>query len=295
MKAINNIINFFSNINISIFYILIGILGACVGSFINMAAYRIPKILYFNWFVDCYNFLELKPKFNNLPKINLNLLFPRSHCPACKSTIAFFDNIPIISYFLLKYKCRNCAVTIPIIYPATELITTIASLLVAYKLGINHILIFGLLLTWVLILQAVIDIKEYIIPDELTLPMLWLGLVANIFKMFVQLEHAILGAIIGYLIFWIIYWVFKFITNKEGIGYGDFKFLAMLGAWFGYERLLLIVLISSAIGSLVGILLIIFCKRSKEQPLSFGPYLAIAGWLTMLWGDTMQNWYWLQQ
>lgn len=286
------IINMIHSINISLVYTLIAILGACIGSFINMAAYRIPKILYFNWFCECYAFLELKPKFSKLPELKLNLLSPRSHCPACKKNIAFFDNFPIISYLWLKSKCRNCKQSIPIIYPLTEIVTTIASLLVVYKLGINYILIFGLLLTWVLILQAVIDIKEYIIPDELTLPMLWLGLIINNFKMFTQLEHAIIGAVAGYLIFWIIFWIFKFITGKEGIGYGDFKFLAMLGAWFGYEKLLLIVLISSAIGSIVGGLLIVFFKHSKEQPLSFGPYLAIAGWLTMLWGNLIQDWYW---
>lgn len=289
---IMNIVDFIHNVNMSIFYVFIGSLGACIGSFINMAAYRIPKILYFNWFVECYNFLELKPKFSNIPKFNLNLFSPRSHCPNCKKSIAFIDNIPIISYFLLRFKCRNCHQFIPIIYPLTEIVTTIASLLVVYKLGINPIVIFGLLLTWVLILQAVIDIKEYIIPDELTLPMLWLGLIINNFKMFTQLEHAIFGAIVGYLTFWIIYWVFKFMTGKDGIGYGDFKLVSMLGAWFGYEKLLLIILISSAIGSLVGVLLILFCQRSKEQPLSFGPYLAIAGWITMLWGNSIQHWYW---
>ena len=161
----------------------------------------------------------------------------------------------------------------------------------AYKFGIEYKLIFTLLLTWILILQSTIDTKEYIIPDEITLPILWLGLIINNFNMFTNLSSAVIGAVAGYLSFWIIYWIFKLITGKDGMGYGDFKLLAMLGAWFGYQKLLLIILISSAIGSLVGGTLILLKRHDRNAPIPFGPYLAIAGWVAMLFGDLIDKWY----
>lgn len=277
--------------NVVVFYILIGVLAGCVGSFINMAAYRIPKQLYFSWFIECYNFLQLNPKISKTPKLNLNLFYPHSHCPNCKQKVYFWDNIPIISYLILKAKCRNCKILIPISYLLTEIITTLTSIIVAYKFGINYKLIFALLFTWTLILQALIDFKEYIIPDEITLPILWLGLIINKFEVFTDLTSAVFGAIAGYLVFWIVYWVFKIVTGKEGLGYGDFKLLAMLGAWLGYNKLLFIIMLASTIGSIVGIGMIIYFKHDHNKPLSFGPYLAIAGWTTLLCGNSIYSWY----
>ena len=277
--------------HLMLLYGFIFIVGLCIGSFINMAAYRIPKMLYFSWFIDSYEFLNLQPKFHKSPSLQLNLCFPSSHCPNCKKKIAFFDNIPVVSYCLLKAKCRNCQKKIAVSYPLIELLSAVSSLVVAYKFGIEYKLIFTLLLTWILILQSTIDTKEYIIPDEITLPILWLGLIINNFNMFTNLSSAVIGAVAGYLSFWIIYWIFKLITGKDGMGYGDFKLLAMLGAWFGYQKLLLIILISSAIGSLVGGTLILLKRHDRNAPIPFGPYLAIAGWVAMLFGDLIDKWY----
>lgn len=277
--------------NLVLFYSFIFVAGLCIGSFINVAVYRIPKMLYFEWFTECYEFLNLQPKFYKSPKFSLNLCFPGSHCPDCKKKISILDNIPIISYCLLKAKCRNCKKKISIRYPLIEILTTVCSMVVAFKFGLQYKVGFALLLTWVLIVQAAIDVEEYIIPDEITLPILWLGLIINYFNMFVNLESAVIGAIGGYISFWSIYWIFKMITGKDGIGYGDFKLLAMLGAWLGYEQLLLIILISSAVGSCVGGTLILLKKHDKNSPIPFGPYLAMAGWIAMLWGEAIDKWY----
>lgn len=257
-----------------------------------MVAYRIPKQLYFNWFIDCYDFLQLKPKFSKIPNLGLNIFYPRSHCVSCKHQISCWDNIPVISYLILLGKCRYCHHKIGNSYLLTELLSIVAALVVAIKFGINIKLILALLFTWMLILQSLIDFKEYIIPDELTLPMLWLGLMVNHFSLFCNLSQAVFGAAAGYMVFFIIFWIFKLVTGKEGMGYGDFKLLAMLGAWLGYDKLLWIVLIASGLGSLVGLFLIFYTKRSKNQPLPFGPYLSIAGWVTLLFSNQMENWYW---
>lgn len=276
---------------LEIFYIIIFILGLCIGSFINVVVYRIPKALFFSWFIQCYDYLNLQPKFSTPPKLGLNIFWPGSHCVHCKKKIIFIDNIPIISYLLLRGKCRFCNNNISIRYPLIEFITAILSVIVGFKFGINIITIFGLLITWVLIIQAAIDFKECLIPDEITLPMLWLGLIVNDFNVFVSLHEAVIGAISGYLFFWIIYWVFKLITGKEGIGYGDFKLLAMLGAWLGYQMLPLIIVLSTTIGSIVGGILILLKKRTKDTAIPFGPYLAIAGWIAMLYGNNINYWY----
>ncbi len=277
---------------IVLFYIFIFAIGLAIGSFINLAVYRIPKILYFDWFIQCYDYLNLQPKFNKPPKLGLNLFLPRSHCPNCKQKIIVIDNIPIISYCLLKGKCRYCKQKIAIRYPITEAVTAICSLIVGCKFGIKLETMFALLVTWTLILQAGIDFQEYLIPDEITLPMLWLGLIVNKFNFFVSLPDAVIGAIVGYLAFWVVYWIFKIITGKDGIGQGDFKLLAMLGAWFGYQSLPIIIFISTAIGSLVGGTCILLKKLNKDSPIPFSPYLAIAGWIAMLWGTAINNWYW---
>jgi leader peptidase (prepilin peptidase)/N-methyltransferase len=275
-----------------LFYSIIFTLSLCVGSFINVAVYRIPKMLFFDWFLQCYEFLNLQPKFKKAPSLGLNLFFPSSHCPSCQKKICLIDNIPIISYCFLKGRCRNCQQKISIKYPITEMITASCSLIVAWKFGVKLELVFALLVTWTLILQAGIDFQESLIPDEITLPMLWLGLIINNFNVFVSLQEAVIGSIVGYLIFWVIYWLFKIVTGKDGIGQGDFKLIAMLGAWFGYKTLPLIVLLSTTMGSLVGGILILLKKYNKDSPIPFGPYLAIAGWVVLLWGNAINKWYW---
>jgi leader peptidase (prepilin peptidase) / N-methyltransferase len=275
-----------------LFYIFITIIGLAVGSFIGMAVYRIPKMLYFNWFVQCYEFLNLKPKFQKTPSLDLNLWLPRSHCPNCQQKIPVLDNIPIISYLILKAKCRNCKQKISIKYLVTESITAFCSLIIAIKFGIDLKLLFGLLIVWTLVLQSVIDFQETLIPDEITLPMLWLGIFINNFNIFVSLQDSVIGAIFGYLIFWILFWIFKIITGKDGIGYGDFKLLAMLGAWFGYKNLPLIIFVSSTIGSLIGGGLILMKKQDRNSQMPFGPYLALGGFGAMLCGDVVTAWLW---
>ena len=277
---------------IILFYSVVFILGLCIGSFINVAVYRIPKMLFFGWFIQCYEFLNLQPKFQKTPSLGLNLFFPNSHCPNCQQKIFLFDNIPVVSYCFLKGRCRNCQQKISIKYPVTEIITAICSLLVGWKFGIKLELVFGLIITWTLILQAGIDFQESLIPDEITLPMLWVGLIVNNFNVFVSLQEAVIGSVMGYLIFWMIYWLFKIATGKDGIGQGDFKLIAMLGAWFGYKNVPLIIFISTAMGSVIGGILILLKKYNKNSPIPFGPYLAVAGLIVMLCGDAINAWYW---
>lgn len=277
--------------SLGVFYIIVFIVGLCIGSFINVIVYRVPKMLFFSWFIQCYDFLNLQPKLKKNPSIELNLFFPGSHCPNCKHKVWFIDNIPVVSYIFLKGKCRHCKKTIDIKYPLTEIITAFFSLIVGWQFGINLNLIFGLLITWVLIIQSGIDLQEYLIPDEITLPALWFGLIINSFNIFVNLQEAVIGAVIGYLFFWLVYWVFKLITGKEGMGYGDFKLMAMLGAWFGYKMLPVIIFISTIMGSVVGGVLILLKKHNRDSVIPFGPYLSIAGWVAMLWGKSINAWY----
>jgi leader peptidase (prepilin peptidase)/N-methyltransferase len=280
-------------INLQLFYAISFILGSLIGSFINVAVYRMPKMIYFEWFQDCYEFLKLQPKFSKRSELGINLSFPGSYCPNCKNKIPAYYNIPIISYCLLKGQCKFCHDKISPIYPIIELVTAICSGIIAYKFGITWLCGVALLISWVLIFQAAIDIKEYIIPDEVTLPMLWLGIIANNFQLFTTLENSVKGAILGYISFWIINYLFKLIVGKEGMGHGDFKLLAMLGAWLGWKILLPIILISSALGSLVSGVLILIKKCDKNTLIPFGPYLAISGWGALLYKDLVEKWYYI--
>ena len=280
------------NLELMLFYCVVLMLGLTIGSFINVVVYRVPKMLFFSWFIQCYEFLNLQPKFKKIPDLGLNLFLPKSHCPKCKQKIRLIDNIPVISYCFLRGKCRACKQNISIKYPIVEMITAVCSVVVSYKFGMNVELSFALLITWVLILQAGIDHQESLIPDEITLPILWFGLIINSCNVFVNLQEAVIGAVVGYLVFWVVYWLFKIITGKDGIGQGDFKLIAMLGAWFGYKALPLIILLSTTMGSLVGGMLILLKKLDKNSPIPFGPYLAMAGWIAMLWGGAINEWYW---
>ena len=279
-------------LELKLFYCVVFMLGLTIGSFINVIVYRVPKMLFFSWFSQCYEFLNLQPKFKKIPDLGLNLFSPNSHCPNCKQKILVIDNIPVISYCFLRGKCRACKQKISIKYPIVEIITAVCSVVASWKFGMNVELSFALLITWVLILQAGIDYQESLIPDEITLPILWFGLIINSYNVFVNLQEAVIGAVVGYLVFWVVYWLFKIITGKDGIGHGDFKLIAMLGAWFGYKALPLIILLSTTMGSLVGGTLILLKKLDKNSPIPFGPYLAIAGWISMLWGGAINEWYW---
>ena len=224
------------------------------------------------------------------PAPRYNLLVPPSHCPQCKSPLRAIDNIPIASWLALRGKCAHCAMRISARYPIVEALTALLSAVVAWKFGLTWQTALVLVFTWTLIALTFIDADTTLLPDDLTLPLLWLGLLANAVGLFIPLKDAVIGAAAGYLVLWSIYWLFKLTTGKEGMGYGDFKLLAALGAWMGWKALLPIVLLSSLVGAVVGIALIVLARRGREIPIPFGPYLAAAGMIVMLAGDRLTRW-----
>jgi leader peptidase (prepilin peptidase)/N-methyltransferase len=263
-------------------------LGLLVGSFLNVVIYRLPLMMEARWRRDCCELLEIEQEREEGP---LTLATPNSHCPNCKAPIRPWQNIPVISYVVLGGKCANCATRIPLRYPATELVTGLMTLALAWHFEVSPALLGAMLLTWSLIALAVIDIDHQLLPDDITLPLLWLGLLFNLGGTYVSLQDAVIGAMGGYLILWSVYWLFKLVTGKEGMGYGDFKLLAALGAWLGWQALPLIVLLSSLVGAVCGIALMMIKRRGREIPIPFGPYLAMAGWISLLWGDLITNTY----
>ncbi len=264
-------------------------LGLCVGSFLNVVILRLPKMMAIAWRRDCHEYLDI----NDTQKqhTSFNLVFPASHCPKCNHKIKPWENIPAISYLFLKGKCSNCGVKIPFRYPLIELITGLLSAFVVWKLGATISGGMGLLLTWSLVCLTVIDIDEQLLPDSITLPLMWLGLLLSSYGIFTDLSSAVWGAAMGYLSLWSVYWAFKFFTGKEGMGFGDFKLLAALGAWMGWQSLPLIILLSSLVGAVIGIGMVVAQGKDKSQPIPFGPYLAIAGWIAFFWGDVITQAY----
>ena len=279
-------------VNIPAFFItLIGIIGLMVGSFLNVVIYRLPLMMQRSWKVECHEFLQIDASDTAQKTEPFNLALPLSHCPKCNAAIKPYQNIPVFSYLLLKGKCANCEASISLRYPAIEVLTAITSIIVAQHFGATTATFFALILTWSLITLSFIDIDHQLLPDSITLPVLWLGLFLSLFTVFTDSNASIIGAITGYLCLWLVYHVFKLITGKEGMGYGDFKLLALLGAWLGWEYLPLIVLLSSLVGALFGFSMIIFANRDRAQPIPFGPYLATAGWLALLWGHGLNQFY----
>jgi len=258
--------------------------GLCGGSFLNVVIYRLPLMLETRWRRDCCELLELEPEPQEAP---LNLATPNSHCPHCDAPIRPWQNIPLLSYLLLRGRCANCAARISPRYPLVELATGLATLSLAWFFPPGAALCGALLLIWSLIALTLIDVDHQLLPDNITLPLLWLGLAFNLGGTFVPLADAVAGAMAGYLILWSIYWLFRLLTGKEGMGYGDFKLLAALGAWLGWQSLHLIILLSSVVGATIGMALILLARRGREVPIPFGPYLAMAGWITLLFGDTI--------
>lgn len=249
-----------------------------------------------NWHQQCCELLEVSGnKSNKQDSTNsldiFNLAVPASHCPHCGHNIRFWENIPIISYLLLKGKCSSCSQHISLRYPLVEFVTGSLCLVVFLILGANVQMLLALVLTWALIVLTLIDYDEQLLPDDITLPLLWLGLLVNYFSVFTTLNNAVLGAAAGYLTLWSVYWAFKLLTGKEGMGYGDFKLLAAFGAWFGWQALPFIILCSSLVGAIVGITLIATQKQDSQTAIPFGPYLAAAGFIYMLWGESIVRWY----
>lgn len=266
------------------------VLGLVIGSFLNVVIYRYPMMLEAAWREQCYEFLALPPPDNSARHFAVfNLAMPGSHCPQCKHAIAVHENIPVLSWLLLGGKCRHCKERIPLRYPLMELLTGLLSLLVVSQFGFGWISLALLLFTWCLITLTMIDIDRQLLPDDLTLPLLWLGLAVNSMGWLTDLESAVFGAMGGYLTLWCVYWGFKLLTGKEGMGYGDFKLLAALGAWLGWQALPQIILLSSLVGAVVGSSMMLLRGQGRDMPIPFGPYLASAGFLALLWGEQLNQ------
>jgi leader peptidase (prepilin peptidase)/N-methyltransferase len=267
---------------------IVFLVGILIGSFLNLVIYRLPLMMQRQWRQECQSFLEL-PMTDTGQRFNLAL--PASHCPHCKTPIKAYDNMPIISFCLLMGKCRSCQVAISIRYPLIELFTGLCSALIAWRFGFSVAMLFALLLTWSLIAQSFIDIDHQLLADSISLPMLWLGLLLSIFCVYTNSHDSVIGAIAGYLSLWSVYQLFKLATGKEGIGYGDFKLLALLGAWLGWQYLPLIIMLSSVAGAMIGIGMVLSKNHKLSQPIPFGPYLAAAGWLALMWGAELNQLY----
>ena len=265
------------------------IIGAFIGSFLNVVIHRIPVMLERQWKSECRELLEPDIDTAELSKYNLSV--PRSHCPDCNHQVKAIENIPIISYIFLKGKCSGCGIKISPQYPFVELLTAIFTIIIVWKFGFSLQALGGVIFTWFLIALSGIDIKTQLLPDNLTLPFLWLGIIFNLFSTYTDLTSSVLGAIFGYLALWLVFHLFKLVTGKEGMGYGDFKLLAALGAWLGWQSLPLIILLSSAVGAVFGIFMIVTKLQERSQPIPFGPYLAMAGWIAMLYGEQLTSLY----
>lgn len=273
-----------------VFCLAIGSLGLLVGSFLNVVIHRLPIMLERDWRRECRTFLGLDPG-TVAAEEPFNLAVPGSRCPHCGKPIGVFENIPLLSYLYLKGRCSGCDTLISPRYPVVELLTAVLSFAVAARFGPTLPMLAALVLTWALVALSFIDIDQQLLPDVITLPMLWLGLLLSVFHVFTDSTSSIIGAVAGYLILWTIYWLFKRLTGKEGMGYGDFKLLALLGAWLGWSYLPLIVIASSVVGAVAGMLMIFLLRRDHRVPMPFGPYLAAAGWLALLWGDWLNALY----
>lgn len=263
-------------------------LGLMVGSFLNVVVYRLPLMMETRWRRDCCELLELEQE---KPAPKLSLATPNSHCPHCGTAIKPWHNIPVLSYLLLGGKCAACSAKISLRYPVVELVTGLLTLYLAWHFPFSPALGGAILLTWALLTLTLIDIDHKLLPDDITLPLLWLGLLFNLGGTFTSLSAAVAGAMAGYLVLWSVYWLFKLLTGKEGMGYGDFKLLAALGAWLGWQALPIIILLSSLVGAVCGIALMVIQRRGREIPIPFGPYLAAAGWITLLWGEEITSRY----
>ena len=282
-----------------VFYITATLVGLMVGSFLNVVIYRLPRMMQRDWNEQAAMVLEdvelqdcaqsLREKHNG--PVRYNLIAPRSNCPKCGRGIGVLENIPIISYVVLRGRCAGCKTPISIRYPVVEAISAILAGCIAWHFGFGLAAIATMVFAWSLIALTVIDIDTQLLPDSITLPLLWMGLLANMSATFAPLDAAVLGAVAGYLALWSVYWLFKLATGKEGMGFGDFKLLAAIGAWLGWKLIPLVILLSSFVGAAAGILLIVFRRHGRSTPIPFGPYLAAAGLIAILWGADINAMY----
>ena len=263
------------------------LLGLIVGSFLNVVIHRLPGMLDHGWKQQCRELLQLDPDPTEVP----GLIVPRSRCPQCGTAIRAIDNIPVLSYLFLRGRCHHCATRIPARYPVVEALTAGMSVFVFWQFDMSTQAAAGVVLTWILIPLAFIDVDHQLLPDSITLPGLWLGLIINIFGTFTDLQSAVIGAAAGYVSLWLLFQGFRLLTGKEGMGYGDFKLFAMFGAWLGWQALPLVIIIAACTGAVIGITLIMTRGHDRSIPIPFGPYLCIAGWIAMICGDEITRAY----
>lgn len=291
----------------AVFAAVAAVFGLIVGSFLNVVIHRVPIMLEREWKRGCEELgVKSQPCENELevavqneppglggeaPEVLYNLVVPRSRCTSCGHLITALENIPVLSYLALRGKCRHCRSPISARYPAVELLSAVLCATVAFHFGFGAAACGAIVLTWGLIVLAFIDLDHQLLPDNITLPFLWTGLALNLFDVFTTLHAAVIGAIAGYLVLWLVYQGFRLLTGKEGMGYGDFKLTAMLGAWLGWGALPGIILLSSVVGATAGIALIVSTARRRNQPIPFGPFLAAAGWLYLIWGPSIEGTY----
>jgi leader peptidase (prepilin peptidase)/N-methyltransferase len=274
--------------NSLLLWLTAALFGLVVGSFLNVVAYRLPLILHSQWRGQCREMLELP---SEPASEKFNLVTPGSRCPQCSHSLAAWENIPVISYLTLRGKCSHCGSRISPRYPLVEMFTALVSVIVVWRLGFTWQAGGALVLSWALIAMSLIDYDEQLLPDAITLPLLWLGLLLNTGGLYTDPVSAVVGASLGYLSLWSLFHLFRLLTGKEGMGYGDFKLLALFGAWLGWQYLLQIVILSSVVGAVVGTVLITLRGRDRSHPIPFGPYLAAAGWLSLLWGEQINQAY----
>ena len=259
-----------------------------VGSFLNVVIHRLPKMLERQWRAELAG-LNGQESADAAPAYNLAV--PRSQCPACGHRIAALENVPVLSYLVLRGRCSACGVRISARYPIIEALTAAVSGYIAWRFGFTWVTAAALVFAWAMIALAFIDLDTFYLPDDITLPLIWLGLLVNLGGAFVDLQSAVIGAAVGYLSLWSVYWAFKLATGKEGMGYGDFKLLAAIGAWLGWKMLPVVILLSSFVGAAVGISLMVFAKHGRNVPIPFGPYLALSGLIAMFWGNALIQYY----
>ncbi len=277
--------------------------AAVIGSFLNVVIHRLPVMMKREWQLECNQYLDeyhnatvaeikdrLAQPIDDYPE-KYNLVVPGSACPKCKTSIKPWHNLPVLGWLMLGGKCAHCKTPISARYPVIEALTGLAVAYLAYHFGPTWQFVFATILTFGLVALTGIDLDEMLLPDQITLPLLWIGLLTNLNGTFVSITDAVIGASAGYMSLWSVFWGFKILTGKEGMGYGDFKLLAVFGAWFGWQLLPLIILLSSIVGALVGLLLIVNKKINSGNPIPFGPYIALAGWIAMIWGEKIVNWY----
>lgn len=271
-----------------LFLVAVGILGLIVGSFLTVVIYRLPLVLQRQWRGECREFLRLLPES---PFETFNLVLPRSQCPHCKHSLKVWHNIPVFSYLWLRGKCGFCKRHISARYPLVEISSAVLSVIVAWHFGLSWQTLAALIFTWSLLALTYIDLEQQILPDNITLPLLWLGLLLSLNTLFIDSHTALIAAAAGYFSLWLVAYIFHCFTGKIGMGQGDFKLLAAIGAWTGWVLLPLVVLLAALLGSIVGFSLLASKKHKRGIPISFGPYLAIAGWIALIWGDKLVKIY----